>query len=207
MVCGPTGSGKTRLLQALAAQGAQVLDLEALANHRSSVLGHIPGLPQPSQKRFDSLIWDTLRQFDPERPVFVESESKKVGNVRVPDALIERMRESPCIDLQLPDKERVALLLEDYDFFVQDPIHFCNRLQALTELRGKTVVDGWIEKVSAGKTPSVVLELLTQHYDPMYSASIQRNFKQYGQAQACVLADRSASTLNDAAESLIGSTR
>ena len=207
VICGPTGSGKTRLLQTLAAQGAQVLDLEALANHRSSVLGHIPGLPQPSQKRFDSLIWDTLRQFDPERPVFVESESKKVGNVRVPDALIERMRESPCIDLQLPDKERVALLLEDYDFFVQDPIHFCNRLQALTELRGKTVVDGWIEKVSAGKTPSVVLELLTQHYDPMYSASIQRNFKQYGQAQACVLADRSASTLNDAAESLIGSTR
>ena len=207
VICGPTGSGKTRLLQTLAAQGAQVLDLEALANHRSSVLGHIPGLPQPSQKRFDSLIWDTLRQFDPERPVFVESESKKVGNVRVPDALIERMRESPCIDLQLPDKERVALLLEDYDFFVQDPIHFCNRLQALTELRGKAVVDGWIEKVSAGKTPSVVLELLTQHYDPMYSASIQRNFKQYGQAQACVLADRSASTLNDAAESLIGSTR
>ena len=207
VICGPTGSGKTRLLQTLAAQGAQVLDLEALANHRSSVLGHIPGLPQPSQKRFDSLIWDTLRQFDPERPVFVESESKKVGNVRVPDALIERMRESPCIDLQLPDKERVALLLEDYDFFVQDPIHFCNRLQALTELRGKTVVDGWMEKVSAGKTPSVVLELLTQHYDPMYSASIQRNFKQYGQAQACVLADRSASTLTHVAESLIGSTR
>ena len=204
VVCGPTGSGKTRLLQTLAAQGAQVLDLEALANHRSSVLGHIPGLPQPSQKRFDSLIWDTLRRFDPERPVFVESESKKVGNVRVPDALIERMRESPCIDLQLPDKERVALLLEDYDFFVQDPIHFCNRLQALTELRGKAVVDGWIEKVSAGKTPSVVLELLTQHYDPMYSASIQRNFKQYGQAQACVLADRSANSLSDAAKSILG---
>ena len=203
VVCGPTGSGKTRLLQTLAAQGAQVLDLEALANHRSSVLGHIPGLPQPSQKRFDSLIWDTLRRFDPERPVFVESESKKVGNVRVPDALIERMRESPCIDLQLPDEERVALLLEDYDFFVQDPIHFCNRLQALTELRGKAVVDGWIEKVSAGKTPSVVLELLTQHYDPLYSASIQRNFKQYGQAQACVLADRSETAIRAAAEQLM----
>jgi tRNA 2-selenouridine synthase len=50
VVCGPTGSGKTRLLQALAAEGAQVLDLEALANHRSSVLGAIPGVEQPSQK-------------------------------------------------------------------------------------------------------------------------------------------------------------
>ncbi|MDO9293190.1 MAG: tRNA 2-selenouridine(34) synthase MnmH, partial [Hydrogenophaga sp.] len=120
VVCGPTGSGKTRLLQALADQGAQVLDLEALANHRSSVLGHIPGVPQPSQKRFDSLIWDALRRFDPARPVYIESESKKVGNVRVPDALIDAMRASPCIDLQLSDGERVALLLEDYDFFVKD---------------------------------------------------------------------------------------
>ncbi|MFZ3127623.1 MAG: tRNA 2-selenouridine(34) synthase MnmH, partial [Rhodoferax sp.] len=84
VVCGTTGSGKTRLLHALAAAGAQVLDLEALANHRSSVLGAIPGQPQPTQKRFDTLIWDTLRQFDSGRPVFVESESKKVGNVAVP---------------------------------------------------------------------------------------------------------------------------
>jgi tRNA 2-selenouridine synthase len=199
VVCGPTGSGKTRLLQALAAQGAQVLDLEALANHRSSVLGHIPGLPQPSQKRFDSLIWDALRQFDPARPVFVESESKKVGNVRVPDALIEHMRESPCIDLQLPNEERVALLLEDYDFFVKDPVHFCDRLQALTELRGKAVIDAWVEKVNAGKTPEVVLELLTQHYDPMYSASIQRNFRQYGEAMPAQLENRNAQTLESLA--------
>ncbi|MEX1167121.1 MAG: tRNA 2-selenouridine(34) synthase MnmH [Hydrogenophaga sp.] len=203
VVCGPTGSGKTRLLQALIEQGAQVLDLEALANHRSSVLGHIPGLPQPSQKRFDSLIWDALRGFDPARPVFVESESKKVGNVRVPDALINTMRTSPCIDLQLNNEERVALLLEDYDFFVKDPVHFCERLQALTELRGKAVVDGWVEKVGAGKTPEVVMELLTAHYDPMYCASIQRNFSLYGQAQICRLTNRAPQMVAQAADSLL----
>lgn len=203
VVCGPTGSGKTRILQTLAVQGAQVLDLEALANHRSSVLGHIPGLPQPSQKRFDSLIWDALRRFDPSKPVFVESESKKVGNVRVPDALINAMRTSPCIDLQLSNEERVALLLEDYDFFVKDPLHFCDRLRALTELRGKAVVDGWVEKVVAGKTPEVVLDLLVMHYDPMYSASIQRNFEQYGLAKVCQLRDRSVDALSEAAACLI----
>lgn len=203
VVCGPTGSGKTRLLQALAAEGAQVLDLEALANHRSSVLGHIPGVEQPSQKRFDSLIWDALQRFDPARPVFVESESKKVGNVRVPDALIEAMRESLCIDLQLPDAERVALLLEDYDFFVKDPDFFCQRLEALTELRGKAVVGEWIDKVRAGRTPEVVLELLVQHYDPMYAQSIQRNFKQYGQALQCTLQDRSPATLSRLVKNLI----
>ncbi len=205
VVCGPTGSGKTRLLHALAAQGAQVLDLEALANHRSSVLGHIPGVPQPSQKAFDTLIWNALQGFDPARPVFVESESKKVGNVRVPDALIEAMRSSPCIDLQLSDEERVALLLEDYDFFVKDPSFFCQRLEALTELRGKAVVGEWIEKVKAGQTPAVVLELLTEHYDPMYTQSIQRNFKQYGNALPCVLADRSPAALAEMARSLAGS--
>jgi tRNA 2-selenouridine synthase len=203
VVCGPTGSGKTRLLQALAAEGAQVLDLEDLANHRSSVLGHIPGVAQPSQKAFDSLVWDALQRLDPAHPVFVESESKKVGNVRVPDALIDAMRESPCIDLQLPDEERVALLLEDYDFFVKDPDFFCQRLEALSELRGKGVVGEWIEKVKAGQTPSVVLDLLTRHYDPMYAQSIERNFKQYGNALPCALKDRSPAALSDRARSLL----
>lgn len=205
VICGPTGSGKTRLLQALAAEGAQVLDLEGLACHRSSVLGHLPGQPQPSQKRFDSLLWASLKGFDPAREVFVESESKKVGNLRVPDALMTAMRASPCIDLQLSDAERVGLLLEDYDFFVQDPGHFCQRLQALVELRGREVVDGWIDRVKAGRTPEVVLDLLLQHYDPMYAASIRRNFVQYGQAGACVLPDRSAASMAQAARALIAS--
>jgi tRNA 2-selenouridine synthase len=184
-----------------------VLDLEALASHRSSVLGHIPGQPQPSQKRFDSMVWSALRGFEAERVVYVESESKKVGNVRVPDALIDAMRASPCVDLRLSNEERVALLLEDYDFFVKDPTSFCSRLEALSELRGKDVVAGWIEKVKGGHTPEVVLELLTRHYDPMYAQSIGRNFKQFPQALPCELRDRSAESLNEAARSLIASEK
>lgn len=203
VVCGPTGSGKTRLLHALAAQGAQVLDLEGLARHRSSVLGHIPGVDQPSQKRFDSLIWEALQAFDPGRPVFIESESKKVGNLRVPDALIDAMRASPCIDLQLPDEERVALLMEDYHFFVQDSEHFCQRLEALTELRGKAVVGEWIEKVQAGQTQEVVLALLKLHYDPTYAASIARNFQQFPQALVCQLDSGSVEAMASAARGLM----
>lgn len=203
VICGPTGSGKTRLLHALAAQGAQVLDLEALAAHRSSVLGHIPGTAQPSQKRFDSLVWQTLRRFDPAQVVYVESESKKVGNLRVPDSLMEAMRNSPCVDLRLRDSERVALLLEDYDFFVQDPAHFCERLGALTELRGKAVVSDWIAKVHAGQTPWVVQELLTQHYDPMYAQSIARNFKQFPHALTLELPDRTPASFAEIAAGLL----
>lgn len=195
VVSGPTGSGKTRLLAALAQAGAQVLDLEALASHRSSVLGLIPGQPQPTQKRFDTLVWQALRSFDARRPVYVESESKKVGNVAVPDALIQAMRASPCFDLQLADDERVALLLEDYDFFVRDKAFFCARLDALTMLRGKAVVDGWKAQVANNQMEAVVRDLLLTHYDPGYLASMKRNFTHYPSATTVVAASRSAASM------------
>ena len=203
VVCGTTGSGKTRLLQSLAAAGAQVLDLEALAQHRSSVLGAIPGQSQPTQKRFDTLIWDTLRRFDPQCPVFVESESKKVGNVAVPACLVERMRASPCWDLTLPMDERVALLLEEYDFFVKDSAHFCERLDVLSEFRGKVVVQGWKDQVAMGDWKPVVQELLVQHYDPVYLQSMQRNFSQYPQAQSIAPADRSLASMDRLARQMV----
>jgi tRNA 2-selenouridine synthase len=202
VVCGPTGSGKTRLLEALERAGAQVLDLEDLACHRSSVLGLIPGQAQPTQKRFDTLVWDRLRGFDPQRPVFIESESKKVGNLAVPAALIEAMRASPCLRLELPDDERVALLLEDYDFFVRDPELFCERLDALVTLRGAAVVALWKAQIRAGDIESVVRELLVKHYDPGYAASIERNFTQYGAARLIAPTDRSMSAMEELARML-----
>jgi len=206
VVCGPTGSGKTRLLHALAAAGAQVLDLEALASHRASVLGMIPGQPQPSQKHFEMRVWQALRALDPARPVFVEAESRKVGNVALPDALIDAMRASPCLRVELPRDERVALLLEDYPFFVSDPDFFCERLGTLVELRGRAVIDGWKALVAAGQTETVVRELLDQHYDPGYAASTRRNFARFDQAVAVPLADRSPASLARASAEILART-
>ena len=203
VVCGTTGSGKTRLLQAVAAAGGQVLDLEALANHRSSVLGAIPGLPQPTQKRFDTLIWDRLRGFDPSRPVFVESESKKVGNVAVPAALMEAMRAGTCLNLVLSDAERVQLLMEDYSFFVQDHEFFCERLDALKEIRGKLVVDGWKASVRSGDIQHVVQDLLTLHYDPVYVQSMQRNFQRFADARELQPGNRTEAAFSQVAQDLV----
>lgn len=203
VVCGPTGSGKTRLLQALAAQGAQVLDLEALANHRSSVLGMIPGVAQPSQKAYDRLIWTTLQAFDPSRPVYIESESKKVGNVAVPDGLITAMRSSLCLRLDLAEDERVALLLEDYDFFVHDIEFFCERLRALTEARGKATVQDWQSRARCGDVASVVRELLVRHYDPVYLQSMHRNFTHYESARVLVPRDHGMAAMQALAGSLL----
>jgi tRNA 2-selenouridine synthase len=204
VVCGPTGSGKTRLLQALEAAGAQVLDLEGLASHRSSVLGIIPGQPQPTQKRFDTLVWEKLRSFDPARPVFVESESKKVGNLAVPEGLMEAMRASPCLRLDLADDERVRLLLEDYDFFSRDPDLFCGRLDALVQIRGREQVQAWQAQVRAGDIESVVRELLVKHYDPGYASSTSRNFKGFADAQPIAPKDRTPEAMAALARELVG---
>jgi tRNA 2-selenouridine synthase len=203
VICGPTGSGKTRLLQALAAQGAQVLDLEALANHRSSVLGAMPGLAQPTQKHFDTLIWSQLRTFDPAKPVFIESESKKVGNLTVPVTLMDAMRGSPCLNLQLPDDERVALLMEDYAYLMQDVAYFCDRLSVLIPLKGRTVVTAWQTQAHDGQFAPVVLDLLKNHYDPAYLQSIQRNFSRFAEAQQIEVANRSTTAMAKLVEQIL----
>ena len=200
VVCGPTGSGKSRLLQTLAAQGAQVLDLEALANHRGSVLGLVPGSEQPSQKHFDTRVWNALRRFDPSRPVFIESESKKIGDLRVPEALVARMRASPCLWLELALDRRVALLIDEYAFFVADTQAFCERLDALRELRGKEVVTGWQEAARAGRNADVVRELLVSHYDPIYLQSMRRNFAGVAAPSLRLEWQGDEATLNAAAE-------
>jgi len=206
VLCGPTGSGKTRLLQALAAQGAQVLDLEAIASHRASVLGVIPGQPQPTQKAFETRLWDALRRFDASRPVFVEAESKKVGNVTIPDSLIEAMRASPCVRLDLSLEGRVQLLMEDYDYFVKDANYFCERLDRLADLKGRAMVDAWKARVQAGHTAEVVAELLEKHYDPGYETSTARNFRHYVQAPVLHLTGPSHSAMAEAAGQWLAQT-
>jgi len=203
VLCGPTGSGKTRLLQALQTAGAQVLDLEGFACHRSSVLGMIPGQPQPSQKKFESTLWAALQGFDPTQPVFVESESKKVGNLRVPDALMEAMRQSPCLNVVLPMQERVALLLEDYAHFVTEPETFCQRLQALIPHRGHETVNTWLECVRTGQISTVVEQLLTLHYDPTYQQSTPRNYQQFGYATQCELQGRTQANMDAMARQIL----
>lgn len=203
VLCGRTGSAKSRLLQALAAQGAQVLDLEALARHRGSVLGPLPGQPQPSQRAFETAIWRALRGYAADRPVYVESESRTIGRMRVPERLLEAMRAAPCWQLQMPLAARVDFLLQDYAHFVTDVESFCARLEALREVQGSAVVDGWQAEARAGRLADVVLALLTRHYDPVYERSMARNFADYASAVPVLLEDGMTATLDAAATQLL----
>ena len=176
VICGATGSGKSRLLEALAEAGAQVLDLEVLAAHRGSVLGELPDSPQPTQKSFETSLWTALSGFDPKRPVFVESESKKVGNLRVPDALITRMRESKCLRLEADTATRVELLMKDYAHFVARPAALAAKLDCLAPLHGAERIGTWKAHLERGEWDALVRELLESHYDPAYRRSLFRNY-------------------------------
>ena len=179
VICGMTGSGKTRVLQEAQNYGAQILDLEALAIHRGSVLGNEPNIEQPSQKGFETELWNALRSLDPSKPVLVESESKKVGGVHIPDALMEKIRNGACIELRSSAQTRVSWLIREYHHFLSDADNFKHKLSLLTAHYGKVQIAKWNEAIDAGQFPELVEELLVKHYDPSYQSSIVRNFPQY----------------------------
>ncbi|MGQ3051623.1 MAG: tRNA 2-selenouridine(34) synthase MnmH [Roseateles sp.] len=204
VLCGRTGSGKTRLLHALAAEGAQVLDLEALAAHRGSVLGALPDAPQPSQKAFDSALWQALRGLDATRPVFVESESRKIGRIRVPEALLGAMQnQGGCIWIAMPEAARVELLLQDYGHFSADASGFCRALDGLVELRGRARVEDWQAQARAGDWAGVFAALMRDHYDPGYERSLRGNFPALAHARELLLADGSPASMQAAARALL----
>ena len=182
VLCGPTGSGKSRLLRALAAQGAQVLDLEQLAAHRGSVLGNLPGEPQPPQKMFESQLWRELSRMDPVQPVLVEAESRKIGALRVPDALISRMWTAPCIRLEMAQPARVQLLSEDYRHFIESPQRLFEKLDCLTSLYSRQKIDDWKALALAGQWDTLVSGLLANHYDPAYKRSTLQHYSRLGDA-------------------------
>lgn len=204
-ICGTTGSGKTRLLHALARHGAQVLDLEALASHRASVLGALPGEVQPGQKRFETLLWEKLSALDPAHPVYVECESKKVGDLAIPEELMTAIRAAPCLHLQLPDDERVQLLLEDYRSLLDNPTYLSERLDLLRSVRGHATVEAWQTQVRSGAFGALVRELLQQHYDPGYLRSLARSFAQFSDAPIWQAPDRSDEAMGQLAQRILAS--
>ncbi len=176
VIHGATGSGKSRLLRALAAAAAQGLDLEALAAHRGSVLGDLPQQPQPSQKMFESQLLQALLALDPSKTVFVEGESRKIGQLQVPEALIGRMRASECLLLEADTPTRIALLLEEYRHFFADPGLLGSQLDCLAGLHGGARVGEWQALAASGAWPALVARLLEEHYDPAYRRSAASNF-------------------------------
>lgn len=191
VLCGPTGSAKTRVLQALGRRGEQVLDLEALAGHRGSVLGALPGTEQPSQKGFETRLASALAGFDLSRRVWVEAESRKIGRISLPDALLARLRASPVVEIAATPEARLAYLLRDYAELGDDPVELARKLGLLRALVAGEALQQWQAWALARELPPLFAALMEQHYDPLYARSQSHNFQRLGEAERVATDDLS----------------
>jgi tRNA 2-selenouridine synthase len=167
LIDGGTGSAKTRLLHHIAAAGGQILDLEGYAAHRGSLFGQV-GAAQPSQKAFESTIAMTLTKLDPARPIFVEAESSKVGDLLIPPSLWLAMRASDYAEVTAPRAARAGHIVETYQDIVEDPERLGATLDRLRRYHGHEVVDGWHDLARAGAWHALAEALIELHYDPRY---------------------------------------
>ncbi|WP_287127724.1 tRNA 2-selenouridine(34) synthase MnmH [Candidatus Cyanaurora vandensis] len=200
VLCGPTGSGKTLLLGELSRQGAQVLDLEHLAQHRGSLLGQT-SVPQPTQKYFDSLLLAQLQQFDPNRVVWVESESAKVGQIHLSKPLLTTIAQGMSVEIQAPLAVRTQWIIHEYPHFIAHPNHLKQQLQALIPVRGHATVQAWFDLIDRGQWTDFVTRLLQDHYDPTYTHSLTRRYAQMD--RTITLADLAAPDLDQAVTELL----
>ncbi|SAK90643.1 tRNA 2-selenouridine synthase [Caballeronia fortuita] len=168
---GHTGSGKTRLLKALDAAGAQTLDLEGLAAHRGSLLGALPGRAQPTQKAFDSALVQALSGFDPAKPVFVEAEGRRIGAITMPDAILDNLHAASCVQVEARREDRIAFLLQDYAHLFDNPAFFKAQLSKLVALHSRERVARWHRLIDENARADLFAELIDHHYDPAYGRS------------------------------------
>ena len=206
VISGATGSGKSRLLEALANEGAQILHLEKLAVHKGSVLGNMPGQAQPTQKGFESDLFAALSVLDTQRPVFVEAESRKIGKLHLPDSLTTAIRQSPCIQIKASIESRIEFLLRDYDYATTDPSWLRSRLSQLSDLQSRETLARWHAWIETSEYEPLVRELLELHYDPLYQRSQNRNFTGYGEAYVLTTDDLSPQSLQHLARQICTAT-
>lgn len=203
VLSGATGCGKTRLLYALEKVGAQVLDLEEIAQHRGSVLGTLPGVQQPTQKLFDTQLLAKLLSFDRSKPIWLEAESKKIGNVQLPDALLSAMYGGTTLRVEAAMDQRVILWREDYRHFEEDPSAMVRCLTYLRPLVGGTEFALWETMASQRQMPALFERLMTHHYDPTYARSTLKNYPKIANSPIIGLVDLSPAALEQIALKLI----
>lgn len=171
---GPTGSAKTAVLSAAARAGAQVVDLEALANHRGSVFGAAPGSAQPPQKLFESALFDALRRMDGARPILVEAESAHIGRITLPRRVWKAMAASPRIELTAPVEARAAYTLKTYRGFIDSPGLVAASVGRLRRFHPKERINEWLALADGADWRALAISLMRDHYDPLYARGQKR---------------------------------
>ena len=175
LISGKTGSAKTKILKSIENEGGQILDLEGLANHKGSLLGKIPDLIQPSQKFFESLIFNKIQNLNLKDKIYIEAESSKIGNIHIPKSIWKKMIKSPRIEISANVELRAKFLVNDYDYMCNDPTLINPIIKGLKNRLSKKLFDEWTNLIDRKKWFDLTKSFLENHYDPSYSSNTIKN--------------------------------
>ena len=175
LISGKTGSAKTKILKSIENEGGQILDLEGLANHKGSLLGKIPDLIQPSQKFFESLIFNKIQKLNLKDKIYIEAESSKIGNIHIPKSIWKKMIKSPRIEISANVELRAKFLVTDYDYMCNNPTLINPIIKGLKNRLSKELFDEWTNLIDRKKWFDLTKSFLENHYDPSYSSNTIKN--------------------------------
>ena len=171
VIGGKTGSAKTAVLKNLKMLGEQVIDLEALANHKGSAFGDLGEESQPSTEQFENLLFEELRNMDPEKRIWLEDESHKIGSVFIPEEFWEHMSDAELFYLDIPKEKRVEYLAETYGNYPSENVE-----ASLLKIRKKLGGQHYNEALAAFHAGDLkkATEIVLVYYDKTYDYSLER---------------------------------
>ena len=169
---GKTGAAKTVLLQKLKERGEQVVDLEGLANHKGSSFGAIGQPAQPTVEHFENLLAEQLRDIHLDQAIWVENESRRIGQIILPDSFYLQMTQSPRIEIDKTDEERIAQIASEYAALDQGELS-----AAVLRLQKRLGGDRTKQALEAIQTnqPEIWIPILLLYYDKTYEFDLERH--------------------------------
>ena len=169
---GKTGAAKTVLLQKLKERGEQVVDLEGLANHKGSSFGAIGQPAQPTVEQFENLLAEQLREIYLDQALWVENESRRIGQIILPDSFYLQMTQSPRIEIDKTDEERIVHIASEYAALDQGELS-----AAVLRLQKRLGGDRTKQALEAIQTnqPEIWIPILLLYYDKTYEFDLERH--------------------------------
>ena len=172
---GLTGSSKTDILHQLAHMGEQVLDLEMIACHKGSVFGALGQEVQPTNEQFENNIYNCWGNFDFNKPVWIEDESRAIGSVIIPDPLFNQMSRAPMIRVEIGKDNRIQRLVKEYAGFEKESLR--EAILKISEKLGGTRIKEALEALEK-KDFNRITGLILGYYDKSYLHAVSRRTNQ-----------------------------
>jgi tRNA 2-selenouridine synthase len=169
---GYTGSGKTALLRELARRGEQVIDLEGLSRHKGSAFGELGEAPQPTQQQFENELALQWRRLDPDRPVWLEDESRRIGATAIPDGIWRQMRAAATLFLDIPAAARREYLVRTYGAF--DKAELAESVRRIYKRLGDLATRHALDALERGDAAACADLLLARYYDRAYQRGLEK---------------------------------